>query len=184
MTVELRTQKEQPLLVWDTHKIIRARAEYLLGEYPEDYPDLDAAFAMACEEPDTVESEWEGFTEYLTEILEERNPNGHWYVEMCNFGWRGTNGYKLMSVDDGAGFLSQVLPDTDCTFYIYADGDDGLKINNFHHDSPVGKEWHYATPATMCDHCGELMGQEAGITTPDGTFCEDCAQYYKEENDV
>jgi len=84
--IELRGQKA--LIEWDTHKIIRARAEYLLEEYPEDYPDLDAAFAMACEEPDTVESEWEGFTEYLTEILEERNPNGHWYVEMCNFGWR------------------------------------------------------------------------------------------------
>jgi len=26
------------------------------------------------------------------------------------------------------------------------------------------------------------MGQEAGITTPDGTFCEDCAQYHEEEN--
>jgi len=96
---------------------------------------------------------------------------------MCNFGWREIGGHKLMSTDDGTDFLLQILPDTDCTFYIYAYGDDGLKINNFHHDSPTGREWYYALPAIACDRCGDLMGQGAGTATPDGTFCEDCAQF-------
>jgi len=46
--------------------------------------------------------------------------------------------------------LKEILPNTDCTFWIYdyeENGMKGLKINNCHHDSPIrGKEWYYILP--------------------------------------
>jgi len=92
------------------------------------------------------ELEWEHTVDYLTELINERSPTGYWRVDMTNFGWREQDGWKELYADTGAEFLRQVLPKTDCTFYVYSAGEGGLAINNFHHDSIWGKEWYYATP--------------------------------------
>ncbi len=57
-------------------------------------------------------------------------------------GWR-----KVLKASNGAGFLREILPKTHCHFYIFNYGK-GLAIQNFHHDSPVGKEWYYVVPST------------------------------------
>jgi hypothetical protein len=90
---------------------------------------------------------WEDFTEYLTTILKRKNPDGYWKAQVRNFGWRNLDGVKLLRAKDGAGFLREILPQTDCHFYIFNLGN-GLAIQNFHHDSPVGNEWYYVVPTT------------------------------------
>ncbi len=90
---------------------------------------------------------WKDFTEYLTTILDRKNPGGYWKAQVRNFGWRNLDGVKLLQAGDGASFLREILPQTDCHFYIFNYGN-GLAIQNFHHDSPVGNEWYYVVPTT------------------------------------
>ena len=91
--------------------------------------------------------EWEDLTLALTEIMEERNPSGLWKAEMKNFGWKGVNGEKTFTTNDGKEMLNKILPNTDCSFKIYKYGRNGIAINNAHHDSPMWAEWYYITKA-------------------------------------
>src|SRR6266852_593415 len=81
---------------------------------------------------------WEDFTAYLTSILDRKSPDGYWKAQVRNFGWRNLDGVKFLQAKSGASFLREILPQTDCHFYIFNYGK-GLAIQNFHHDSPVGK---------------------------------------------
>ena len=72
-----------------------------------------------------------------------------WKVEVSNFGWRNQDGQKILRAENGLELLRGILPDTECTFRIYHDGRTGLKIQNFHHDSPTGNEWYYIYPMTL-----------------------------------
>jgi hypothetical protein len=90
---------------------------------------------------------WDDFTECLKSILNRKNPGGYWKAQVRNFGWRNLDGVKFLQAGDGASFLREILPKTDCHFYIFNYGK-GLAIQNFHHDSPVGNEWYYVVPTT------------------------------------
>jgi len=79
----------------------------------------------------------------------------YWFCEVSNFGWRGLRGYKAFSIHTydksdrsvGIEFLQSILPNTDCTFYIYDDWEGfGLTIDNAHHDAPTGGEMYYCAP--------------------------------------
>lgn len=143
---------------WDTCEIMNNQVKYLIEciendpDHPYDHlvgedgkPDEDKIWEYVYEDSYLLTIEWDYLIEYLTEIINKKSPSGCWKVEVANFGWRGINVEQYLFADDGKNFLRQILPNTDCTFYIYHDGN-GLKINNFHHDSPVGKEWYYARP--------------------------------------
>jgi len=95
---------------------------------------------------------WEDLTECLTTILKRKNPDGYWKAQVRNFGWRNLDGVKFLKASDGASFLREILPNTDCHYHIFNYGK-GLAIQNFHHDSPVGNEWYYVVPTTarMCE---------------------------------
>jgi len=96
---------------------------------------------------DGDEFEWDDMTDELTSILKRKNKSGEWYAQVKNFGWQGMNGEShLEDLTDGGRFLRKILPDADCIFKIYDFGKNGLAINNFHHDSPTGKEWYYIVP--------------------------------------
>lgn len=69
----------------------------------------------------------------------------NWKATVNGFGWRGLNGEKYISADNAKTLLSEVLPDTDCTFHIY-NFRNGIAIQNYHHDSPTGNEWYYIVP--------------------------------------
>ncbi len=94
-----------------------------------------------------TKTEIEHFTEYLTSILKHKNPGGYWKAQVRNFGWRNLDGVKFLQAGDGESFLREILPKTDCHYYIFNYGK-GLAIQNFHHDSPVGNEWYYDVPTT------------------------------------
>jgi len=79
------------------------------------------------------------------------------------------------AADNGQDFLRAILPDCSCAFYVYRNGE-GFAINNYHHDSPVGKEWYYILPAVYCDYCGKLELKDKSLHCPacSETACEMC----------
>lgn len=133
---------------WDECEIIDREVEYRLENWEENYeekPEEDTVRADVCGMD--FEYEWESLTEYLGEVLDKKNKDGYWKVKVENFGWRGLDGAKYIQADNGSEFLSKILPDCDCTFYIHNFGK-GLAIQNFHHDSPTGREWYYIVPCS------------------------------------
>ena len=98
-------------------------------------------------EPDDIEFEWEYLLEELDELLKEVNPEGYWYCEVENFGWRNQSGHAYLKFDTGREMLCKVLPKTDCSFNIFREKNN-IRIQNYHHDSPVGNEWYELTPIT------------------------------------
>lgn len=101
------------------------------------------------DDSDEVDSEflWQDFMADLDAILKKKNSDGYWFAEVSNFGWRNLNGSKHFAADNGETFLQKILPKTDCHFKIFNFGN-GLAIQNFHHDSPVGNEWYYVVPVS------------------------------------
>lgn len=98
------------------------------------------------------QQEWEYLLERLQEIL-NRHSAGIWRVDGCNMGWRHLAGYKYVECErkrdcqhgesdgfDAQKFLRKILPDTDCSFQIYEEGQT-LRIVNYHHDAPTGETY-------------------------------------------
>lgn len=135
-----------PAFVWDTHDIAKGQAQYLVesGQFENE----DAAFNDACADQDLYQWQWEDLLDSLSEKLKEINPTGRWHAEVKNFGWRGQNGWNEFDAGDAKTFLRKILPATECTFRIFIDPDNTLRIQNFHHDSPCGNEWYYIKAAT------------------------------------
>lgn len=88
---------------------------------------------------------WEDLLSELQLLLDKKNPGGHWFAKVENFGWLNQSGTKEFETTDARDFLQSILPETDCTFKIF-EYEDGLAIQNYHHDSPTGNEWYYITP--------------------------------------
>jgi hypothetical protein len=109
------------------------------------------------------ELEWEDLTYELTQYMKKVNPSGLWTASVKNFGWRGSDGQRdEFRADDGETLLFEILPQTECSFKIYAYGEDGIAINNAHHDSPVWKEWYYVVPSKGEDVEGSEMKYQCG----------------------
>ena len=94
---------------------------------------------------DDIDFEWDYLLEAIDEVIGEVNSDGYWFCEVENFGWRKQSGSVFLEFSTGKEMLCKVLPKTDCSFNIYQEGKI-LKIQNFHHDSPVGNEWYELTP--------------------------------------
>ena len=107
-------------------------------------------------EPEDVEFEFEYFLEELDELIKEINPEGYCYCKVSNFGWRNLSGYSYLEFDTAREMLSKVLPNTDCSFNIYKDGN-VLKIQNYHHDSPTGNEWYELKPISQDEFENQSM---------------------------
>jgi hypothetical protein len=107
---------------------------------------------------------WHDLCANLTQLMEDRNAPGWWYARVTNFGWRSLDGHKTFRAGSGQDLLRAILPDTDCTFHVYDyAGGRGFAINNFHHDSPAGREWYYVEPLdhAECPVCGqEFLGSD------------------------
>ena len=176
MANKLDLNKLDLLIEWDTCNIATQRAMDLIDQASDEGEHLDenAAFSMACEDTFYYQCEWEYLIEYLTELIAERNPGGEWCCDMRSFGWRGVDGYKYFAASDGAELLAAVLPKCECTFKVFDYGK-GFAIQNWHHDSPVGKEWYYIVPdeRVSCAVCGD----KDEIRTCEGCgddLCPDC----------
>ena len=94
-----------------------------------------------CDDEMDVNFEWENFLSELDEIIKTINPNGYWKAEVENSGWRKLNGYAYFQANTGKSFLHNLLPKTECHFKIFKQGNT-LKVQNYHHDSPMGDEWY------------------------------------------
>lgn len=144
-----------PVFVWDTYAITAYQAQYLLEN--GEARDEGEAFNLACADTDLLDGEWELLTDTLSHWLNEIHPGGQWWqAEMRHFGWRGQDGWKKFRARDGREFLREILPNTDCTFKVFIDPCKAVRIQNFHHDSPVGNEWYYITP-----YADEIAMEEA-----------------------
>ena len=149
--------KKKPILSWDENEIIKAEVKYQLEEQkaePEEPQRTEDEIRKQIWEGDTLSFARDDFQEGLTELINEMSPDGYWSASVKGFGWRGLDGEKEFSADNAGDFIGAILPKTDCTFYIYKT-DEGLSINNFHHDSPVGKEWYYLEPMTYEEYHAE-----------------------------
>ena len=93
--------------------------------------------------------EWDDLTSDLTSLMMKITKSTKWYCEVQNFGWMKRNGYKSFNAGNGNRFLSQILPNTGCTFKIFVEGTGfgrKIKIQNWHHDSNDGSEWYTVRP--------------------------------------
>lgn len=130
------------LLEWDDWQVL----EDIAAALREEDPTLsdDEALQLASAEQDQQYWAWEDFLTALQELLDQVNPASRpWHAEVVNFGWRELTGHKEFPAGRASEFLRAILPATDCSFRIHGYGRRGLAIQNFHHDSPVGKEWYY-----------------------------------------
>lgn len=130
---------------WDTCEITESQANFLkeLGEYPDKTDE--ELFHIACEDSDVMQMAWDNMVDVITEHMHKHNKHSGWRAKVKNFGWRSQDGHKDFRAESGKELLSQVLPDTECTFKVYRYGH-GLAINNAHHDSPTWQEWYYISP--------------------------------------
>lgn len=101
-------------------------------------------FQSEFEEDTDIDFEWECFLEDLNELLKEINPDGYFYCKVSNFGWRNQNGYAYLQIKSGKELIQKVLPNCDCSFNIFRENNK-IKIQNYHHDSPMGNEWYELT---------------------------------------
>lgn len=149
--------KNEPILSWDEDEIIEAEVKYQLEEQkaePEEPQRTEDEIRKQTYEGDTLAWAWDDFEENLTELINKISPEGYWSASVQGFGWKGLDGEKTFFADNASDFIHAILPQTDCTFYIYKTRH-GLSINNFHHDSPTGKEWYYLEPMTYKEYHGE-----------------------------
>lgn len=121
---------------WDTCDIARDRARIL----QEDDPSLsdDDAFHQACLDTDIFSMEWDWLLEDLAPVLNEISPDGHFYAEGRNLGWRHRSGWAAFRAETAQDFLDRLLPATECSFTIEREGR-VLHITNYHHDAPTGE---------------------------------------------
>jgi len=112
-------------------------------------PWLQWGFNNIGESDDEVanEDDWDWLLHELEAWMKKVNPDGYWIASVENFGWSNRSGQALIDADTGAELLQKVLPKTENHFKIFKSGKT-LRIQNYHHDSPVGNEWYSVRPAT------------------------------------
>ncbi len=135
------------IIAWDTCAIAKARGEYLREENPE--LSEDEAYQAACRDPFLFEDAWHHLIQDLGAVLSAISPEGRFYAQGRNLGWRQRSGYATFQAHDAGAFLRKLLPDTDCTFTIERSGGT-LHITNYHHDAPTG-EFYTVTAAESED---------------------------------
>jgi hypothetical protein len=141
--------------------------------FREKWGDLleSKAFDDACGDRDLTTRAWDDLCEALGEMLEEKSPDGLFYVTGRNMGWQHRSGYKVIETSDGAEFLQKLLPKTDCTFRIFDLGDE-LSIWNAHHDAPTG-EGYSVYPCGKKNFCWKMEvpeGMEGELEAPEHEF--------------
>lgn len=136
-----------PDLRWDTSDIYQARIDDLVEEgRAEAEAEEDVS-----EDPDIYTFAWEFLTDNLTEMMQTFDDNGMWSATVEGFGWRSQSGFKPpFKAETGTELLRAVLPRTRCTFSLWKT-EEGFKIENAHHDKPMGGEWYTIKPVPVAE---------------------------------
>lgn len=178
------------------------KERYIEDYLPNEPLPLDESLVHAYQ--DDCQFEWECLIGELDTLLED-NFSGYWWVKVENFEWQSLHGKKAFFANTGQKFLQELLPKTECHFKIYLDESvlgwatdenkkmKGLRIQNYHHDSPMGNEWYYALDVgdlTKCVRCekwfpsGECYeSKEIGCALNDWTMCQTCGERFYEEGE-
>jgi hypothetical protein len=186
--------KCQPLsITWDTYEIAKNQADFLR----EEDPDLteDEAFATACAYD--TQHEWDHMAYELGQWIEEINRyEADWLVTYSNAGWQHRSGEAVVEWNPrtegtseseayfrslGNAFIHTILPNTDCTFTIYFDGE-GFNIRNAHHDAPTG-ETYQVIPGISCEYCDNLHPTQEEADTC-CYLCPVCEENYHSEKEA
>lgn len=139
------------IAAWDSSEMFENEIKYHLenreDEIKEGTITEQEIRTQVYNDHDLLSNEWDWFMEHLSEIIVKKNPDGYWKAVVNNFGWRSLDGHKFLHANNCKELLREILPNTDCTFRIFNYGK-GIAIQNFHHDSPCGREWYYITPCS------------------------------------
>ena len=136
----MTTETITPWIGWDVDQIIQNQLEFLRDNDPEfSMLSEEEQYESVCQDQDLLRFEWEDFLGFLDDWVADLNPNGWFYCEVKNFGWRKLNGEKEFRARNAKEFLREILPDTDCTFKIFQEPGQ-LRIVNRHHDNWDGSE--------------------------------------------
>jgi hypothetical protein len=96
--------------------------------------------------------EWDFMIDNFNELLKD---NEYFKATVTNFGWRNLDGITYFKAENSLELLRKILPDTDCTFYIFKYRN-GFKIRNYHHDSPMGNEIYTILPIKYETYCKNI----------------------------
>lgn len=139
---------KKPIIKWFDYEIIDEEVKYRLANkeefsFADDINEDEIRHGLY--NSDFLSFEWDESIEYLTELISKKCHTGYWKATVNNFGWRSLDGHKFFMAEKGDKFLSQLLPNTDCSFNIFRYGR-GFAIQNYHHDSTTGSEMYYVLP--------------------------------------
>jgi hypothetical protein len=160
--VSARTSAPVPITslleYWDSSDIFDGELRYRTEEDEETMVKLksgeltkDQVEKDIWEDQDLWDMRYEDMCMNITPYLNKISPNGYFKATVHNFGWLNRDGHKYFKAINGRELLREILPNTDCTYYIYkvAHGKK-LAITNAHHDQPVlNKEWYIITPCSL-----------------------------------
>jgi len=143
---------EKPILEWDESNIVDQEVKYRMDNKEEFDYDPNISEQAIREDiwddsmfwHETADDYFNALTEYMRD-KQKLYANKEWLVEVRNFGWRSSNGFKIVEAETGDMLLGGILPNCQCTTRIFNNGRGGFKIQNFHHDSPTGNEWYIVT---------------------------------------
>lgn len=132
------------LLDWDELEIIETEAKYQWdcqqedGEREEPRDDIETIRQSVIEDWVFWESEAETTKDTFTELMD-----GHefWKITGSDMGWRKLSGEKYVMAETGSEMLEAILPNADCTWWLYKGKRRGFTMKVSHHDAPMGE--HY-----------------------------------------
>lgn len=144
------------IMGWDEYEVGEAEIQYRLENWKDagydTKPTEEQVRNDVYEDSDIYTWVWDDLMENLKESMQKKNPNGYWRAEVKNFGWRSQSGEaEPFYTEDPAELLRKILPDTQNTFKIFNFGK-GYAIQNYHHDSPTGREWYYVVPISDTEY--------------------------------
>ena len=97
---------------------------------------------------DEYEYSYTDFSDEITTLLRAHDIKFLFAKVQC-FGWRCSDGMKFFEAKDGKDLLTKALPKTSCTVKLFEGPKPYLfSFQNFHHDSPTGREKYFFRKAT------------------------------------
>ena len=186
-TITQEANAEVFVIAWDTYDIARSLADETIEQLEHDEnrtltdDEKDKIFEDVSGDSWLFEDEWNSEMEYLTEVMNRINPDGVWWAEGSNLGWRHLSGHKAFEATTGKKLMEEILPKTDCTFKVYEVAMEGggsfLGIRNSHHDAPMGEHYRLDV-AQKCEKCGEIVENNTLTEDDDyGMICKECFEW-------
>lgn len=126
-------------LLWDEYALITDKSRDLLESGVA--ADESEALEMASLDYEMLEFEFEDFLETFDGILKDISPQGLFFVEGRNMGWRHLSGSLDFAAHNARSFIAMAFPRT-TEWSLRGVFDRGAKILTYtlyHHDAPAGE---------------------------------------------